>query len=383
MWDGIEERRYRFWKRKLSFSQQHQRYSQFSLKSFGEWRRILRYKIGPIIALLVLVLGLDRIFDVSLSSSGSSSPIGLNPNVFVEDNRFIESLKVQSRQLDGFSLNLIGIKTPKCIGGVVEVTSLTESSSEESILTAEERCDLVPAPGLGRIFDVSSLKSSGASSCSGEEFDLDLGPILKSSKRPDRIHLFEVVDLDFPASTEAISSTKEGRERTGWLLLVCSSESSTPTSSREEDLNIYADSEVSLYSPEKPESVVVVKVKDPGSLASMEAVLVAEGKRVANQWLVVYVEGSTTSILLPPRIASTEKSFSRSGFTSCLEWLECVGMSQVIIAVPSGDGESMCKSLLFLGFSMLPKDVIAEQLPSWLGGYILLITDFIFGNALH
>ncbi|VDO04689.1 unnamed protein product [Rodentolepis nana] len=430
-------------------------------------------------------------------SPGSSSPIGPNPNDFAEDNQFMESFGVRNRQLDDFNLNLSGIKTPKCIGGIIEVTSLTESNSEETILAAGERCNLdqwlvvyVRDTTTALIFtplgfnslprcDLTScmeclekcgitqliIASSSASSCSGDEFDLDLGPILKSSKIPDRIRVFEVVDLDSPVSKEAISSAKEGRERAHWVVLyvrgsttavlippleshhnhvftrsgltaylewlegvhmsqilvavpsrdgeslckkllfmgfyilpreavneqlppwwsmytllvtdltgLCSSESSTPASSRE-DLNSYANSEVSLYSSEKPKSVVVVKVKDPGSLASMEAVLVAEGKRVASQWLVVYVEGSTTSILLPPRTASTEKGFSRSGFTSCLEWLECVGMSQVIIAVPSGDGESLCKSLLFLGFSMLPKDVTAEQLPSWLGGYILLITD--------
>lgn len=166
----------------------------------------------------------------------------------------------------------------------------------------------VPALGLGRIFDVSSSEILSVSSCSDEEFDLDLSLILKSSKKPDRISIVEVEDLDSPAS--------------------------------------------------------------------MEAVLSAEGSRGSMHWLVVYVKGSTTAVLIPPRESHHNHNFNQSGLTACLEWLEAAHMSQILVAVPFGDGESMCKKLLFLGFSILPKGIVNEQLPSWCDGYTVLVTDF-------
>ncbi|KAM3176825.1 hypothetical protein ACTXT7_005737 [Hymenolepis weldensis] len=160
-------------------------------------------------------------------SPGTSSPIGLSPNIFVEDDRFIESFGDHSRQLDDFSLNLSEIKAPKYIGEVVEVTSLTESNAVELILTAE-------------------------------------------------------------------------------------------------------------------------------------------GRRGLSQWLVVYIRDTTTALTFPPHGCN---SLSRCGLTFCMEWLEKCGITQLIVVVPDGDvSNQICRNLLFIGFSILPKDVVTDRLPSWLMG---------------
>ncbi|KAM3176827.1 hypothetical protein ACTXT7_005739 [Hymenolepis weldensis] len=206
----------------------------------------------------------------------------------------------------------LGFKYPSTYKNLDEMANMenqspTELSSNYPETVKNEvaqNCKPIPALGLGRIFDVSSSESSSVSSCSDEEFDLDLSPILKSSKKPDRISIVEVEDLDSPAS--------------------------------------------------------------------MEAVLSAEGSRGSTHWLVVYVKGSTTAVLIPPRESHHNHSFKRSGLTACLEWLEASHMSQILVAVPFGGGESMCKKLLFLGFSILPKGIVNEQLPSWCDGYAVL-----------
>ncbi|KAL5111165.1 hypothetical protein TcWFU_000432 [Taenia crassiceps] len=110
----------------------------------------------------------------------------------------------------------------------------------------------------------------------------------------------------------------------------------------------------SLKLTKGPECVDVVEVESLASATAMEAILTAEGGRGAAHWLVVYVRGSTTAVLFPPR-ETRGHSLARSGLTVCMEWLEAVGLSQVVIAVPSGEGETLCKNLLFLGFSRLPR----------------------------
>lgn len=131
----------------------------------------------------------------------------------------------------------------------------------------------------------------------------------------------------------------------------------------------------SLKLTEGPECVDVVEVESLASATAMEAILTAEGGRGAAHWLVVYVRGSTTAVLFPPR-ETRGHSLARSGLTACMEWLEAVGLSQILIAVPGGEGETLCKNLLFLGFSRLPKEVVAKQLPHWCAKYSLLVTDF-------
>ncbi|KAL5112704.1 hypothetical protein TcWFU_008359 [Taenia crassiceps] len=106
----------------------------------------------------------------------------------------------------------------------------------------------------------------------------------------------------------------------------------------------------SLKLTKGPECVDVVEVESLASATAMEAILTAEGGRGAAHWLVVYVRGSTTAVLFPPR-ETRGHSLARSGLTVCMEWLEAVGLSQVVIAVPSGEGETLCKNLLFLGFA--------------------------------
>nr|CDS16408.1 expressed conserved protein [Echinococcus granulosus] len=131
----------------------------------------------------------------------------------------------------------------------------------------------------------------------------------------------------------------------------------------------------SLKLTEEPECVDLVEVESLASATAMEAILAAEGGRGAAHWLVVYVRGSTTAVLFPPR-ETRGHSLARCGLTTCMEWLEAAGLSQLLIAVPSGEGETLCKNLLFLGFSRLPKEVVAKQLPHWCARYNLLVIDF-------
>ncbi|VUZ55189.1 unnamed protein product [Hymenolepis diminuta] len=103
----------------------------------------------------------------------------------------------------------------------------------------------------------------------------------------------------------------------------------------------------------------------------MEAILGAEGRRDNSHWLIVYLRGSTTALLFPPR---KTWCLSHSRFTACLEWLEEVGVSQILIAVPRGDSESF-KSFLFLGFSRLSDEVVDDQFPRLCNGYVILVTN--------
>lgn len=50
-----------------------------------------------------------------------------------------------------------------------------------------------------------------------------------------------------------------------------------------------------------------------------------------------------------------------------MEWPEAAGMSQILVALPTGK-ETFFKNLLFLGFSRVPKGVTAGQLPDWCDG---------------
>lgn len=128
-----------------------------------------------------------------------------------------------------------------------------------------------------------------------------------------------------------------------------------------------------------PECVEVVEVEGLTSANTMEAILAAEGQRGRREWLVVYVKGSTTVLVFPPR-ETRAHSLTRCGLTVCMEWLESAGVSQILIAVPKAGGSAeeaaLCKNLLFLGFSRLPKEVVVNQLPRWLARYNLLVTDF-------
>ncbi|KAM7540542.1 hypothetical protein Aperf_G00000038605 [Anoplocephala perfoliata] len=118
----------------------------------------------------------------------------------------------------------------------------------------------------------------------------------------------------------------------------------------------------------------VVEVHSLSSPHAAEAILAAEGRRGTEQWLVIHVRDTTTALLFPP-LASV--SIGRCGLTRCMEWLEDCGITQLLVAVPSISlGEAICKSLLFLGFSRLPKDVATSQIPPWLEKYRLLVTDF-------
>lgn len=119
----------------------------------------------------------------------------------------------------------------------------------------------------------------------------------------------------------------------------------------------------------------VVEVPSLSSPHAAEAILGAEGRRRGTeQWLVIHVHDTTTALLFPPLGCV---SIGRCGLTRCMEWLEDCGITQLLVAVPSVSlGEAICKSLLFLGFSRLPKDVAASQLPPWLAKYHLLVTDF-------
>ncbi|KAM3180844.1 hypothetical protein ACTXT7_015515 [Hymenolepis weldensis] len=118
----------------------------------------------------------------------------------------------------------------------------------------------------------------------------------------------------------------------------------------------------------------VVEVPSLSSHHAAESILAAEGRRGPDQWLVVHVRDTTTALLFPPLGCV---SLGRFGLTSCMEWLEDCGISQLLVVVPTiSEGEAVCKSLLFLGFSRLPKDVAAAQLPSWLGKYHILVADF-------
>ena len=128
--------------------------------------------------------------------------------------------------------------------------------------------------------------------------------------------------------------------------------------------------------PRKPNGVRVVTVEEGlDSASTMCAVLRAEGSRSRSQWLVVWVRGSCMAVVIPPK--ETYRTLTGKGLTRCLEWLEDVGMREVLMAVPrNGENEVVWKNLLFLGFSQLPKNVEAERLPGWCEGYKVLYTDF-------
>ncbi|EUB57051.1 hypothetical protein EGR_08060 [Echinococcus granulosus] len=122
-----------------------------------------------------------------------------------------------------------------------------------------------------------------------------------------------------------------------------------------------------------PKQVSLVEVGGLNSVASMEILLASEGRRGKTEWLVVYVRGSTTAMLFLPRETRRHSSV-HCGLAMCMEWLEAVGMSQILVALPTGE-EALFKNLLFLGFSRVSKAVVTGQLPSWCDGYTLLITD--------
>ena len=180
---------------------------------------------------------------------------------------------------------------------------------------------LVVALGLGRIFDVPSHNSSRTSSPSSSASSADDGN-------------------DDPATFGCFGDHLYGKGRS------------------------------------TPEGVRVVTVSGGlDSSTTMGAVLLADGSRCRSQWLVVWVRGSTTVMVIPPKEA--RRGYAGLGLTGCLEWLEVVGMSQVLFAVPRNEeNESLCKSLLFLGFSRLPKEVKNAQLPGWCEGYTVLYMDF-------
>ena len=188
---------------------------------------------------------------------------------------------------------------------------------------------LVPVLGLGRIFDVSSSESSSPRSSS-------------------------------PVSYKGIAD-KDGDAFFAFEHLVDASDGDN------------------LELAECPKCVDVVEVEGLTSATTMEAILAAEGQRGRTEWLVVYVRGSTTVLLFPPR-ETRAHNLTRCGLTVCMEWLEEAGVSQILIAVPNASGSeeevALCKNLLFLGFSRLPKEVVANQLPRWLTRYNLLVTDF-------
>lgn len=160
----------------------------------------------------------------------------------------------------------------------------------------------------------------------------------------------------------------------GLIFNVSSSETSSIASSQYELFDYGGNIDLSdciNRSPRKPCRVNVLSVDDLNSSVSMEAILGAEGRRDNSHWLIVYLRGSTTALLFPPR---KTWCLSHSRFTACLEWLEEVGVSQILIAVPRGDSESF-KSFLFLGFSRLPDEIIEDQFPRLCSGYVILVTN--------
>ncbi|VDO04291.1 unnamed protein product [Rodentolepis nana] len=137
----------------------------------------------------------------------------------------------------------------------------------------------------------------------------------------------------------------------------------------------FEDINVKLTSKEVPKCIgEVVDIPSLSSHLAAESILAAEARKGSDQWLAVHVQDTTTILLFPPLGCV---SLGRFGLTSCMEWLEDCGISQVLVVVPAvNEGEAICKSLLFLGFSRLPRDVAATQLPTWLGKYNILVTDF-------
>lgn len=125
--------------------------------------------------------------------------------------------------------------------------------------------------------------------------------------------------------------------------------------------------------PRKPCRLDVIIVDDLESSSSVERILSAEGRRSNSHWLVVYVRGSTTALLFPPR---KSQCLSQPGFFACLEWVEAAGVSQILIVVPRGDTVTL-KKFLFLGFSKLPEEVLDDQIPSWCCGYAILVMDLV------
>ncbi len=122
-----------------------------------------------------------------------------------------------------------------------------------------------------------------------------------------------------------------------------------------------------------PSSVELLEVSGLGSPVNLKSIFTAESQRHSANWLVVYVRATTTAVLFPPRQVNAA-GLGRSGLIACMEWLEDVGVTQIFAATPNGD-EALSKSLQFLGFSRVPKEVLAMQLPYWGESYTLLVTD--------
>ncbi|VDL90651.1 unnamed protein product [Schistocephalus solidus] len=135
--------------------------------------------------------------------------------------------------------------------------------------------------------------------------------------------------------------------------------------------------------PTPPNNVDVISASRLDSSDAVATIRHREATRKASRWLVVHVRGTTTVVIFLPRQLSTPKSsgLSKSTLTSCMEWLETMGMSQILVAVnKTALGEhpldsSVYKSLLFLGFSALPPWTVAEQLPYLGETFSWLFTD--------
>ncbi|VDD74800.1 unnamed protein product [Mesocestoides corti] len=159
----------------------------------------------------------------------------------------------------------------------------------------------------------------------------------------------------------------------------------TPTFTKEDAFSFVAEGKPQLVIADggclkmcnMPANVDVVEVDDLQSTASMWTILDAEGRRDRSEWLVVYVRGTTTAILFPPKRGGGGgvSGMGRSVLIACMEWLEEVGLSQVFVAV-GNDEEALLKRLLFLGFSRVPREVLAAQLPYLSKSSMLLVTDF-------
>ncbi|VDN33104.1 unnamed protein product [Dibothriocephalus latus] len=203
----------------------------------------------------------------------------------------------------------------------------------------------VPGPGLGRIFDVSS------------------GDTSLSTTPPQSNFL-----------TGSLSSPTDSLPDGGFWQGPASGQT------KETDLDI-----TSKDLPTPPNDVDVISVSRLDTSDAAATIRHREAMRKSSRWLVVHVRGTTTVIIFLPRQLSTPKSssLSKSMLTSCMEWLETLGMSQILVAVNKallGEnplGSSVYKSLLFLGFSTLPSWIVAEQLPYLGESFSWLVTDLI------
>ncbi|BHF59265.1 hypothetical protein SprV_0100222200 [Sparganum proliferum] len=190
----------------------------------------------------------------------------------------------------------------------------------------------VPGLGLGRIFDVSS------------------GDTSPSTSPPQRTFLADSLG----SSTDSLSVGDS------WRNLALSQTKETDVDITRKDL------------PAPPNNVDVIAVSRLDSSDAVATIRHREATRTASRWLVVHVRGTTTA-----------SGLSKSMLTSCMEWLETMGMSQILMAVDKkvlGSnplGSSIYKSLLFLGFSALPSWTVAEQLPNLGETYSWLFTDLL------